>query len=80
MRAPAPFSARHRADLERDATKLRLAHWAAEGCRVSRLMLDTGLRFPEALEELGRRMTAPAPVPDETNAEGVSSHPDTEWR
>lgn len=56
-----PFSARHRADLER---------WAAEGCRVSRLMLDTGLRFPEALEELGRRMTAPVPVPD----------PDTEWR
>lgn len=57
----APFTAGHRAALER---------WAAEGCRISRLMLDTGLRFPEALEELGRRMTSAAPVPD----------PDTEWR
>jgi len=61
MDGGAPFGERHRRDLER---------WAAEGCRVSRLMLDTGLRFPEALEELARRMTAPAPVPV----------PDTEWR
>jgi hypothetical protein len=57
----APFCARHRADLER---------WAAEGDKVSRLMLDTGLAFPEAVEELHRRLTGPVPVPD----------PDTEWR
>ena len=56
-----PFAPAHRADLER---------WAAEGDKVSRLMLDTGLAFPEAVEELHRRLTGPVPVPD----------PDTEWR
>ena len=59
-----PFSARHRADLER---------WAAEGDLVARHMLDTGLRFPEALAEVHARyarLNGPAPVPD----------PDTEWR
>lgn len=70
MDGGAPFGERHRADLERDATKLRLAHWAVEGCRISAYMLEHGCSFPDALDGLGRRMTAPAPVPD----------PDTEWR
>ena len=75
---PAPFTPAHRADLERYATKLRLAHWAAEGDKLSRpsdqapldRLLDTGMGFPEAVEELHRRLTGPVPVPD----------PDTEWR
>jgi hypothetical protein len=51
----APFSARHRADLER---------WAAEGSEVARLMLETGMPFDEALAELHARLPGPAPVPD----------------
>lgn len=63
--ARAPFSPRHRADLER---------WAAEGDAVSRMMLDTGLSFPEALEACHRRLARPVPVPDpDTNqqTEGI---------
>ena len=56
-----PFSVRHRHDLER---------WAAEGCKVARLMLDTGMPFAEALAALHAGLNGPAPVPD----------PDTEWR
>jgi hypothetical protein len=63
-----PFSARHRADLER---------WAAEGSEVARLMLETGLPFDDArlmletglpfddaLATLHARLPGPAPVPD----------------
>lgn len=57
----APFSERHRAALER---------YAARGCRVSAYMLEHGVGFPEAVEELHRRLPGPAPVPE----------PDTEWR
>jgi hypothetical protein len=65
----APFSERHRRDLER---------WAREGCKVARLMLDTGMPFDEALATLHRSakrslvrgLPGPVPVPD----------PDTEWR
>jgi len=46
---------RRRADLE---------SWAAQGCRVSRAMLDHDLTFPEAVELLARRLPRPAVVYD----------------
>lgn len=46
---------RRRADLE---------HWAAQGCRVSRAMLDHDLTYPEALEMLVAERPRPSVVLD----------------
>jgi hypothetical protein len=64
MREPEPFTTRRRRDLERDATKLRLAHWAAGGCRVSAYMLAHGCGFADALDGLAAGNPRPAVVYD----------------
>lgn len=64
MREPEFFTTRRRRELERDATKLRLAHWAAGGCRVSAYMLEHGCSFPDALDGLAAGNPKPCVVLD----------------